>query len=265
MINCQNVSVEYRLDKTTVISALTNVSFNVKESEYIAVIGPNGSGKSTLALCLSGLLQPSSGTVYIDGAPLGTAVSNHTIHTTVGIVFQNPDNQLTANTVEREVAFALENRAIPREEMIHRVDAILKQFSIEDLRYRSPYHLSGGQKQKAALAAVMVSNPKYLILDEPTSYLDASDRRIFLHQLRLEFAERSANGFAIVLITQFSYEAVQCNRIIVLNKGEVITEGIPDYIFGECQEVLNAVGVEIPAEYHIKKVFPGIDLSADSF
>jgi len=268
MISCRNVCVEYRLDETNILSALRNVSFDVNESEFVAVIGPNGSGKSTLALCLSGLLQPTSGEIFIDNSPIEVpllGIDSRAIHTIVGIVFQNPDDQIIASSVEREIAFALENRGIPREEMKCRVNDIINRFSLDNMRERQPDCLSGGQKQKLAIASVLVSNPKFLILDEPTSFLDDSDRRMLIQLLNSEFQKPARTGFTVLLITQFSREAARCGRVVVMNRGEIIADGTPEYVFIERQEELLSIGVEVPVEYRIKKVYPGFDCTMDGY
>jgi len=265
MIKCLNLCVDYTHDKNKSIAALNNLSFDIRDSEFIGVIGPNGSGKSTLAFCVAGLQPLTSGTIEIDGRDIHDLIKTSEIRDVIGIVFQNPDDQLLTNMVEHEIAFALENRSVPKDEMVKRVDEIMHRFQIADLKGQSPNQLSGGQKQKLALASVMIANPKYLILDEPTSFLDMPDRRMILRQLRVEFQERAHEGFSIIFITQFPREAAACSRIIVLDNGQIAADDTPENLFTTQQTLFNSIGVEVPIEYQIKKAVPGIQVPANIF
>ena len=265
MIKCRNLCVDYQNDKNSSTSALNALSFDIGDSEFIGMIGPNGSGKSTLAFCIAGLLAVTSGTIEIDGGDINKLIRTREIRDMIGVVFQNPDDQLLTNMVEREIAFALENRSVRRDDMVKRVNEIIDRFQIADLKGQSPNQLSGGQKQKLAIASVMIANPKYLILDEPTSFLDIPDRRMILKQLKVEFQARACEGFSVLLITQFPREAAVCSRLIVLDKGQIAADDTPEKIFTERQVFLNSIGVEIPVEYQIKKAVPGIEFPAYIF
>ena len=260
MIKCHNINVSYPIDQDNSYQAISNVSIDIKEAEFTAIIGPNGSGKSTLALAMSGLQIAQSGSISIDNTDINVLLRSRSLYDLMGIVFQNPDDQLVTNFVEREIAFGLENRGVPRSEIVRRIDRILEEFNYSGLKNRSPFQLSGGQKQKLALASVLVANPKYLILDEPTSFLDSLDRKTIFAQLRKEIEEQKREGFSVILITQFSREAVQCDRVVVLNQGSIVADGFPDVIFSEMQELLQEIGVEIPVEYRLKKACPEIQL-----
>ena len=265
MIKCRNLCVEYPHDGHDTHPALQDLSLDIGDSEFIALIGPNGSGKSTLALSLAGLQVLSSGTIEIDGNDINDLIRSRLIRDIVGIVFQNPDDQLVTNIVEREIAFALENRAVPVKEMERIVEQALHRFRIDGLKGRSPNQLSGGQKQKLALASVMIANPKFLILDEPTSFLDTPDRREILKRLRAEFNERKNDGFTVLLITQFSREAALCDRIIVVDNGRIAADASPEDLFTSQRSLLDTIGVEIPIEYRLSQAIPDIHLPASLF
>ncbi|MFC1553178.1 ATP-binding cassette domain-containing protein [candidate division KSB1 bacterium] len=261
MIRCKDVCVEYPSADGKTIFALKNISLEINDSEFVCIIGPNGSGKSTLALALTGLRQVSSGTIVIDQKDINTLLKTREIRDLTGIVFQNPDNQLLTNVLEHELAFALENRSVDKEEMIKQVNKTICDFQMQDLKGYSPNQLSGGQKQKLAIASVMITMPKYLFLDESTSYLDSEDRKMITDLLTGGFKNRKKDGFSIVLITQFSYEALFCDRLIVLNEGELILDDSPDKVFTKNQSVLEKIGIEVPLRYQLKNAVPSLKIS----
>jgi len=265
MIKCRDLTVNYTAAYRQIIPALKNFSLDINEAEFITIIGSNGSGKSTLALCLAGLYTPNSGSIEIDGYDMKDLIKSGEIRNSVGIVFQNPDNQLLTNFLDREIALTLENRGIPREEMQRIVEQALVHFNLHELRKLQPNQLSGGQKQKLALASIMVGQPKYLILDETTSYLDPVERKTILSLLKSKFEQRKNSGFSIVLITQFVREAVDCDRVIVMNNGSIAAEGPPSRVFGECSSLLDSIGIEIPIEYRLQKVAPDLEISSELF
>lgn len=265
MISCRNIVVDYSNERQVLKRALNNLSIEFSSNEFTAIMGPNGSGKSTLAKCLAGLVNPSSGTITINGESSEKLVKSGKIRNLIGIVFQNPDDQLITNFVEREIAFALEYKGTPVNEMKERVGKILLRFNLDDLKGRSPNQLSGGQKQKLAVASIMVAKPQYLVLDEPTSFLDVTERRFLFNQLREEFNTQNDTGFSSILITQYSREAVMCDRVIVLHDGKVAADDTPEKVFSGNQSLLEKIGIEIPVEYRLKTSIPGIDVDTGIF
>ena len=230
MIEVRDLEFSYRLRDGSHLLALKKISLQISEGESLAIIGSNGSGKSTLARCLNGLLIPQRGDVRVDGLDVRQRNCQEEIRRRVGMVFQNPDNQIVSTTVEREIAFGLENLALPPESLRERVEEVLKQFHLTDFRHRPPHLLSGGEKQRLSIAAVLAMRPKYLILDEPTSLLDPMGRlevRRLLQQLRTE------GEVAVVHITQFPEEAAEAQQVFVLHGGEVIMEGHPDQVLAQ--------------------------------
>jgi len=265
MIKCSNVTVVYPGSDGQDIRALDNLSLEVGESEFITVLGANGSGKSTLALCLAGLCDFSAGNITIDDRPFHELTGSGGIRDILGIVFQNPDDQILTNFLDREIALALENRGVSRDEMLLRVEDTLQAFGLSEYRHLLPNQLSGGQKQKLALASILVANPKYLILDETTSYLDPLERKTILSRLLSEFNRRKDQGFSILLITQFAREAVKSDRVIVLEKGAVAADAPPPVLFSESTGLLSAAGVDIPIEFRLSDIIPRASVSSELF
>jgi len=223
---------------------LKGISFEIHEGDRIALMGSNGSGKSTLALVIKGLYRIESGTVTIDGIPAENSPPELT-----GLVFQNPENQLAAATVEREVAFGLENMGLPYEEIHRRVDSALRAFDLTEYRKHPPHLLSGGQMQKAALAGVTAMSPKYLILDEPTSLLDPLSRKDFFRTLGVQ-----SEQMGILYITQIPEEALFFNRLIVLKDGEIFYDGDPEALFFNDARLQEA-SIDAPVSYKIRRLF----------
>lgn len=208
----------------------------------LAITGQNGSGKSTLARHFNGLLIPVSGKVLVEG--LSTADKNNTaaIRRLVGMVFQNPDNQLVSSIVEEDIAFGPENLGLPPAEIKERVDWVLKTLNLQKLRSESPNQLSEGQKQLVAIAGVLSMKPRCIVLDEPTSHLDPRSRREVLENiLRLNREEE----ITIVLVTHFMNEVVHCNRMIVMDKGKIALEGNPHEVFNHKEKILQ-LGLDFP-------------------
>ena len=221
---------------------LDGVSLNVACGEFVAVVGRNGSGKSTLARHCNAILLPASGRVLINGMDTADQDNLLSVRQTVGMVFQNPDNQIVASVVEEDVAFALENLGVPSDEMRRRVDDALRAVDMYDYREHAPHRLSGGQKQRVAIAGVIAMKPRALVLDEPTAMLDPKGRREVMEIIgRLC---REAN-ITVLLITHHMNEAVQCGRVVVMDKGRILMDGPPREIFASVQKLREA-GLSVP-------------------
>ncbi len=221
---------------------LDGVDLTIEEGSFVAVLGHNGSGKSTLAKHLNAILLPSGGAVYVSGIP--TTDEDHLldIRRTVGMVFQNPDNQIVANVVEEDVAFAPENLGVPSDEIRRRVDDALKAVGMYEFREHAPHLLSGGQKQRVAIAGVIAMQPRCIVLDEPTAMLDPIGRADVLRTIKTLNRTR---GVTVVLITHHMDEAAQADRLVVMARGKVVADGAPKEVFQDV-EGLRAVGLTVP-------------------
>ncbi len=228
MIKAQNLTFAYPGRPPV----LEQIDLEILSGSNVAILGPNGSGKSTLALLIKGLLSPLSGTVTVDGIEAVDDVSHFEVMKRVGLVFQNPDNTIVTTTVETELAFGLENLGIPREEMIARVDETLHRFDLQRYRHTNPTNLSGGEKQRLALASVMIMRPIYLILDEPTSHLDPLGQKTLLDAV----STAVDSGSTVIHITPFSYDALLADRVIVLNGSGICADGTPEEILSSSNE-----------------------------
>ena len=237
LLEVKNVSFSY--DKTT--KALKGVSFCVEEGEFIAIVGHNGSGKSTLARLLNGLLKPTDGEVVVDGYSSSDKDAVFEIRKRVGMVFQNPDNQLVASIVEDDIAFGPENLGVPREEIGKRIDFALKAVGMENFRRATPTRLSGGQKQRIAIAGVLALNPKILVLDESTAMLDPQGRKEIAEVVK----RLRAQGVAVIAITHYMEEAAKADKVIVIDRGVIALSGTPKQVFGQ-KEILSSLGLELP-------------------
>ena len=218
---------------------LDGVDLDIQEGTVVAVLGHNGSGKSTLAKHMNAILLPSGGKVYVDG--MDTADETR-VRRTVGMVFQNPDNQIVANVVEEDVAFAPENLGVPPEEIRRRVDDALKAVGMYEFREHAPHLLSGGQKQRIAIAGVIAMQPRCIVLDEPTAMLDPIGRADVIRTIKQLNRER---GVTVVLITHHMDEAAQADRLVVMAKGKVVADGSPKEVFSDV-EGLRKVGLTVP-------------------
>ena len=216
-------------------AAIDGINLDIGNGERLSLMGPNGCGKSTLAMLIKGLINPDSGKVSIDGKPAVSAAPGK-----VGLVFQNPENQLVAATVEREIAFGLENIGMERPAMRRKVNETIEQFGLEEFRRYPPHKLSGGQMQKLALAAVIAMEPDWLILDEPTSLLDSESRHDFLQTLNT-----LPKNTGIVFITQLATEALKFPRLVVLNRGRIYFDGEPGVFFAD-KKSMGEAGIEPP-------------------
>lgn len=239
MIAVQGVSFTY---PGTTVPALENINLTIKPGEYLAITGPNGSGKSTLARLLNALLRPGQGRVLVDGLDTRDDNSTVAIRRRVGMVFQDPDNQLVAATVEDDVAFGLENLELPPAEIRQRVTSALEAVDLADLRTRPPHLLSGGQKQRVALAGVLAMEPRYLVLDEATAMLDPVTREEVLQKVQ---QLRQEKGLAVIHITHLMEEALQAERMVILKAGRLLSSGRPVDLMQK-EEVLAQVGFKIP-------------------
>ena len=247
IIKAEEVTFEYvRRDESGNIEgktrAIDNVSLNVKEGDFIAVLGANGSGKSTFAKHLNAILVPTEGTVWIDGMDSKDEDKLFTIRQTAGMVFQNPDNQIIGQVVEEDVAFGPENMGIPTEQLRERVDEALKTLGMMEYSKKSPNRLSGGQKQRVSIAGVLAMHPKCIVLDEPTAMLDPAGRKEVIRALR---ALNEVEGITIILITHYMEETIYSDRIFVMNKGKIAMEGTPREIFKHVEE-LEEYKLEVP-------------------
>ena len=221
---------------------LEDVSLDIQPGEFVAVLGHNGSGKSTLAKHFNAILLPTAGPVYVGGIDTKQEDRLYDIRQTVGMVFQNPDNQLVATIVEEDVAFALENLGVPPEEIRRRVDESLKAVGMYEYREHAPHQLSGGQKQRVAIAGIIAMRPKCIVLDEPTAMLDPQGRREVLRTIR-QLGDQF--GITVVLITHYMDEAAQCDRVVVVDNGKVILDGAPRAVFSHVEQ-LKKVGLDVP-------------------
>lgn len=241
-----NTTKQYNVFALEKIDALRDVSLSIRKGEYVGLLGMNGSGKSTLARLLNGLLKPTQGKVYINGIDTGDAANLSAIRRLVGMVFQNPDNQLVCPVVEEEIAFGPENLELPLAEIRRRVDWALQICGLEEKRHHAPHLLSGGQKQMTALASVLAMLPEYLVLDEPTSMLDPQSRRMLLKQLdRLNRQE----GMTIILISHNPEDLLQADRLIVLDQGSICLEGTPREVYANPK--LKELGLDAPSLYQL--------------
>ena len=226
-IQVQGLEHAYALENGQQVHALRGVDLALEQGEFVAIIGPNGSGKSTLARHFNGLLLPTAGQVWVDGMLTTDPGCLAAIRQRVGMVFQNPDNQLVASTVEEDVAFGPENLAIPSDEIRRRVDAALEIVGLTDYATHPPHMLSGGQKQKVAIAGALATRSDCIIFDEPNSMLDPPGRQQVLDTIR----RLNDEGMTIVLITQSMDEAALAGRIVAMDAGRVVLDGPPEVVF----------------------------------
>lgn len=247
IIKTENLCYDYILrdEEDKIIeqsTALRNVNLSVPEGQFLAVLGHNGCGKSTLAKHFNAILTPTSGKVTVDGIDTADEDRLFDIRQTVGMVFQNPDNQLVATIVEEDVAFAPENLGVPPEEIRVRVDDALKQVDMYEFREHAPHQLSGGQKQRIAIAGIIAMQPRCIVMDEPTAMLDPKGRREVMKTIKRLNKE---HGITVILITHYMDEAAQADRVVVMDKGSVLMDDVPRKIFARADE-LRAVGLDVP-------------------
>ena len=244
MLQTEHLSFTYPAEEGVSASttALEDVSLSIEKGSFVVVLGHNGSGKSTLAKHMNAVLLPSGGTVYVEGMDTKDEALLLEIRRRVGMVFQNPDNQIVANVVEEDVAFAPENLGVPSEEIRQRVDDALAAVGMSEFTRHAPHLLSGGQKQRVAIAGVIAMAPECIVLDEVTAMLDPSGRREVLSAIRALNRER---GITVVLITHHMDEAMDADRLIVMNDGRLVMDGTPAEVFTQV-DALRAMGLAAP-------------------
>ena len=242
IIKTEDLHFSYPAVEGTTPVVLDGVDLEIQEGSFVAVLGHNGCGKSTLAKHMNAILLPSGGKVYVDSMDTVREETLLQIRKTVGMVFQNPDNQIVANVVEEDVAFAPENLGVPPEEIRRRVDDALKAVNMYHYREHAPHLLSGGQKQRIAIAGVIAMEPECIVLDEPTAMLDPIGRADVLRTIKTLNRER---GVTVVLITHHMDEAAQADRLVVMAQGRIIADGPPKQVFQDV-EGLKAVGLTVP-------------------
>lgn len=266
IIEVKNLSFEYPItdDEGNVIGGnkvLEDISLDIPEGQFLAVLGHNGCGKSTLAKHFNGMLVGNSGKVYVYGIDTADDDKIYDIRQTVGMVFQNPDNQLVATIVEEDVAFAPENLGIPPAEIRERVDEALNAVDMYKYRLHSAHQLSGGQKQRIAIAGIIAMRPRCIVLDEPTAMLDPKGRKSVMKTIK---RLNSEFGITVILITHYMDEAAQAERVVVMDKGRIIMDDVPQKIFSQVDR-MNEVGLDVPQvtqlAYELRK--EGIDISLE--
>lgn len=243
LIEFQNVSFSYGTDEGEErVDVIENLNLNIEKGSFTAVLGHNGSGKSTLAKLTNGILFPQQGKVLVDGSETKPDDSIFDIRKKVGMVFQNPDNQIVASIVEEDVAFGVENLGMPPQECRRRVDEAMKTVGIYEQRLKAPHKLSGGQKQRVAVAGIIAMKPECIVLDEPTAMLDPSGRAEVLETIKKLNKEE---GITVVLITHYMDEAVQADRVVVMDGGQIVMDDTPQNVFAKVDEV-KSYGLDVP-------------------
>ena len=259
MITFENVHYTYPGDET---ESLCGVDLSIEAGQFVAVLGHNGSGKSTLAKHLNAILVPDEGRVLIDGIDTADEDRVLDVRRCVGMVFQNPDNQIVANVVEDDVAFAPENLGVEPQEIRQRVDDALRQVGMYEFRTHAPHLLSGGQKQRVAIAGVLAMRPKVIALDEPTAMLDPQGRQEVISTIERLNRE---SGITVVLITHHMTEAIRAQRVVVMDSGSILADGTPKQVFVQV-ELLKAAGLTVPATTKVLYALnqAGFDLPLDA-
>lgn len=246
-IHIHGATLEYKTQSGGIIRALNNVDFDVEEGEFIALLGHNGSGKSTLAKILNGLLIPRLGDVEIFGINTKDAAKIFEIRSNIGMVFQNPDNQMIASIVEDDIAFGPENLGIPREEIIQRVDWALEQVGMTEYKKSTPFKMSGGQKQRIAIAGILAIKPRIIVFDESTAMLDPQGRSEVLDVAK---ALNKEQNITVVWITHYMDEAVQADRVAIMTNGRIVDIDTPQNIFTK-RELIADAGLDLPLPQQI--------------
>lgn len=243
LIKFDNVSYRYESDDDTPLPlAIKNINLDIKKGEFLAILGHNGSGKSTLAKLSNAILTPESGSVYVKGLDTKNESNEYDVRQTVGVVFQNPDNQIVATIVEEDVAFGPENLGIDPKEIRERVDAVLKAVGMYEYRFHEPHKLSGGQKQRVAIAGVMAMRTDCIVLDEPTAMLDPKGRKEVMAAMKKLNKELN---ITVVLITHYMDEACKADRVVVMDKGAIALEGSPREVFSQ-EQIIEKAGLDLP-------------------
>ncbi len=244
IVEFHNVTFRYDADEgeQQPEPAIRDFTFNVKKGEFVAILGHNGSGKSTVAKLSNSVFIPNEGQVLVNGMDTADENLAYEIRKTVGVVFQNPDNQIVASIVEEDVAFGPENLGLPREEIRKRVDDSLKAVGMYEYRHHEPHKLSGGQKQRVAIAGIIAMRPECIFLDEPTAMLDPQGRKEVMETV---MKLNTDYGMSVVFITHFMEEAALADRVAVINNSRLLLDGTPKEVFGQ-EKLLRSVGLDIP-------------------
>ena len=263
IISVEHLAYTYPgMDDAPGVPVFEDMNLNIQEGSFVAILGTNGCGKSTLAKHFNSILLPTGGKVYVCGIDTANEDRIMTVRHNVGMVFQNPDNQIVANVVEEDVAFGPENLGIAAPEIRHRVDNALKQVGMYEYREHAPHLLSGGQKQRIAIAGIIAMEPKCIVLDEPTAMLDPRGRKEVIDTVSRLNREK---GITVVLITHHMDEAAKADRVVVLNKGKVAADGTPREVFSQV-ELLHGIGLASPETvelcWELKR--QGFDLPLDA-
>ena len=241
-----------------ITTAVDHVSLDVKAGDFVAILGHNGSGKSTLAKHINAILNPTEGSVWVDGMDTSDTDKIWEIRQRAGMVFQNPDNQIIGQVVEEDVGFGPENMGVPTKEIWERVEESLKAVGIYEFRKHSPNKLSGGQKQRVSIAGVLAMHPKVIVLDEPTAMLDPNGRREVIRAAR---ALNDVEGVTIILITHYMEEIIYADKVFVMDQGKIAMEGTPREIFSQVER-LKSMRLDVPQvtmlAYELKK--RGLDI-----
>lgn len=243
LLEFKNVSFRYEGEEGQILPlALDDVNITIEKGEFVAIIGHNGSGKSTLSKLANAMLYPTQGKVYVNG--LDTCVEDNelAIRTSVGVVLQNPDNQIVATIVEEDVAFGPENLGVPQRELRSRVDNALKSVGMYEYKDHEPHKLSGGQKQRVAIAGVIAMQTECIVLDEPTAMLDPVGRKEVMNTIKKLNKEL---GISVIFITHFMEEVTQADRVIVIDSGRVLFDSTPTEVFKQAEK-LNKIGLDVP-------------------
>lgn len=263
-IRAENLTFEYsRQDASGAelkTKAIDGISFTIEKGSFTAIIGQNGSGKSTLAKNMNGLLIPTQGKMYVDGMDTSLEENLWPVRQRVGMVFQNPDNQIVSAIVEDDVAFGPENLGIEPEEIRRRVDGALNSVEMNEYRKKAPHLLSGGQKQRIAIAGAIAMEPECIVFDEPTAMLDPRGRQEVLKVIR----SMNEKGITTILITHFMEEAASADKVIVMDSGSIVMEGTPEEIFKRGTELIElGLGVPAPVEFAMELRKRGFDIPED--
>ena len=260
IVEVNNISFEYITEEEK-FKAIEDFSLDIKKGEFLVIIGHNGSGKSTLSKNLNAILTPTKGNILIDNMDTRDEEKLWDIRQTAGMVFQNPDNQIVATLVEEDVAFGPENLGIEPSEIRKRVDESLKSVGIYELRDKQPHLLSGGQKQRVAIAGIIAMKPKCVIFDEATAMLDPSGRKEVMNTIKRLNKEEN---ISVIHITHFMEEAVDADRVIVMEKGRKVLEGTPRQVFSKI-DMLKEIGLDVPYMTELSKELrkEGLDIDSD--
>lgn len=253
--------VNFKYDAEQTENVLNKINLKIKKGDFVAVLGHNGCGKSTFAKLCNAIIVPTDGKVYVDGIDTDDDSRLYDIRQRVGMVFQNPDNQIVATIVEDDVAFGPENLGVEPQEIRRRVDDALKRVSMYNFRHSEPHKLSGGQKQRVAIAGIIAMKPECIVLDEPTAMLDPRGRQEVMDTVKMLNEE---DGITVIFITHYMDEAVKANRVIVMDEGSVILDGTPREVFANV-DILKRVGLDIPEATELANIMIkyGIKLPKD--